>query len=209
MQPTNLTPIDDVKSRLKDTKELLWMAKEALVVVQHLNSKEPYEDMVIKRSNEFLLWSQIVNFRLAVIELHKLVSLSSGDKHSLNKLFNIIKMNPNSFSNIQPSDIAKWQSQLDAESSTVSKIATLRDKVYAHTDLKPSSHVVFLDLPDIDRLINVLADVINDLSNKLGEGVFSMIKLGLENINGIDLIVDALQIRNRAYDEAEKEIDKM
>lgn len=198
----SIDSIADLKARIKDSCDLLWTAKEALNIVSYLTAPSQGKEEFFKRTNYFLRWSQIVNWRMAVIEVHKIVSKKDNDAHSLKKIFNIIRANIKKLS-ITEHDVLGWEAKLSAEANVIGEIEKQRDKVYAHTDLNAKNITSTLAITDIENLIQIILDIFNGILSKMGEPVYSMAILG-HPTDGAKMVIDALVVRDNCYEQLEK-----
>ena len=122
------------------------------------------ENDYIAHSIDFIFFRHIL-LRIAIIELSKLYTTSGNDKFRLSKLISILE-ETNSYLkyDIPLKSITDWKKEIQNNKKDIELFITLRNKVYAHTDLDWNEYsTVKFDFQKIERLIKIAESIISEI----------------------------------------------
>lgn len=151
---------------LKDHIWLIWETLERSHInfesTKYLNSPHTEDEFNFVRGS--LYFKNIAGslWRICVIDLHKVISISRNDSFSLKKLINKLKDGHYHGHNIPMSAIIQWELAIEENDVTIKKLLTLRNKLFAHTDVEfvDERDVTFSEVSEIYAMIEtIISDV--------------------------------------------------
>lgn len=133
---------DEIKQEIWGIWEILILARECFEYSNYLYNPDTKEE------KEYLTYSEDFDFirhilwRMTIIELSKLFSGSrKRDRFEIKTFIAKLKKSGQfSEAGISEATINKWETELLDSNKTVKNILTLRDKIYAHSDLKKDDY---------------------------------------------------------------------
>lgn len=154
---------DEIKQEIWGIWEILILARECFEYSNYLYNPDTKEE------SEYLSFSQDFDFirhilwRMTIIEISKLFAKrdSFNLKHFIAKLK---KAGHFSKAGINEATINKWETELFNNETTVTNILTLRNKIYAHSDLKKDDYnTIQITFQEIAKLILIAENVIKEI----------------------------------------------
>ena len=187
-----LAPIlmdEQLKKDIWSIWKILINCQENLAFSRYFyNSATEDERSYINSSREFR-FIRLSLWKLGIIEIHKILSLSKNDAYSLWRLMINIESEKYFNHGISSELILGWKIKLKSVKETVKKISLLRNQMYAHTDPDAETIEAEITFEEIDVVLKVIESVIKDvylhafdstIGNKtiiFQKGRFDMIKI--------------------------------
>lgn len=156
----------EIKQEIWGIWEILILARECFEYSNYLYNPDTKEE------SEYLSFSQDFDFirhilwRMTIIELSKLFSSSAKrDRFNLKHFISKLKKAGHfSKAEINEVTINKWETELSKNEKTVKNILTLRDKIYAHSDLKKDDfNTIQITFQEIEKLILIAENVVKEI----------------------------------------------
>lgn len=154
--------IKKIKDHTKNIDDIMQMSLVSFQVVEYFfECADPLERSIIC-DNNFFIYTIQVNWRICVIELHKLFVVSNN-KFSIPKFIDMFKKKGEYYSPsiINENTIVFWEEHLQRVQSSLSKLKVLRDKIYAHTDKEWQNVQNELAFSEVKILLVIAQDVVN------------------------------------------------
>ncbi|WP_118194687.1 AbiU2 domain-containing protein [Albibacterium indicum] len=123
--------------------ETLERSRYNFECTKYLNNPETEEEFNCIKGSIYLRNIAGSLWRICIIDFHKIVSGSPNDDLCISKLINKIKNNNYRGHNISPAMVCLWQDSLEKNKKAIGLIRTLRNKLFAHTDIG------FVETPDV------------------------------------------------------------
>ena len=153
---------NEIKQEIWGIWEILILARECFEYSNYLYHPDTKEE------SEYLSFSQDFDFirhilwRMTIIEFSKLFQPDRFNlKHFIHKLK---KAGHFSKAGINDETINKWEAELLNNEKTIANIITLRNKIYAHSDLKKDDYnTIQITFQEIAKLIVIVENVIREI----------------------------------------------
>jgi len=154
---------DGIKNELDEIWYTLMHAKRSFYYADYLFNPPTSKEQDYLRSHGLeMLFFRDVLWRSAIIGLANF--FAKGEKRSIVKLLNKLD-NGGEFRKVVPnSKVNAWRLKLTQYDSVINKIKTLRDEMYAHSDItyRESLKINIFD-KDVEMLISLVQDFISDI----------------------------------------------
>lgn len=157
---------EKLKKNIRSIWEILTISKECFEYAFYFHKPETDDESeYLNKSRDFKFIRHIL-WRMTIIELSKLFRNSkNSDRHNLNHFINQLKRNQY-FGDIGVLEekIQNWEKVLQDNQKLITNILTLRDNVYAHTDLKKVDFkLINISFQEIEILINLSEEIIKEI----------------------------------------------
>lgn len=163
----DINPIRDIN---EDRDMMLNIMKIAFTSTSIFETLNKQKIRYVIEFSEFLDYTRKIHWRIAVLELSKLFSPSAGDKHNLNLFFENCDTEYKNQILVPVPTLQLWRDRLKGLDDIIGKVKTIRDKVYAHTDLNSEAITEGLTEKDLFLLIDYAHFILNEVSTILGTG---------------------------------------
>ena len=157
---------DEIEQEIWGIWEILILARECFEYSNYLYNP------ITKEESEYLSSSQDFDFirhiiwRMTIIEISKLFSSSAKrDRFNLRHFIDKLKKAGHfSKAGVNETTINQWETELLNNKKTITNILTLRDKIYAHSDLKRDDYnTIQITFQEIAKLIIIVENVIKEI----------------------------------------------
>lgn len=153
---------NELKQEIWGIWEILILARECFEYSNYLynpDTKEESEYLSISQDFDFI---RHILWRMTIIEFSKLFQRDRFNlKHFIDKLK---KAGQFSKAGINDVTINKWEAELAYNEKTITNIITLRNKIYAHSDLKKDDYnAIQITFQEIAKLIVIVENVIKEI----------------------------------------------
>ena len=161
---------EDLHEEISEIWNILIFIKENYAYSRYLHKPRTQEELeYINGSSDFQYFRHIL-WRMCIIDLSKLFSNKPNERFDLKHLLNKLKYSGHyRMLQFDTKFIDKWEGEIELRGHTIKKILKLRDKVYAHSDGKMIADTVVLNFEEIEPLINLVEDIIRQISSKVFE----------------------------------------
>jgi len=175
--------------------EILILARECFAYSNYLYNpatKEESEYLSVSQDFDFI---RHILWRITIIEMSKIFSSSKNrDRFNLRHFLTKLK-HGGQFSQvgIKDSSVTKWETELLDNELTINNILTLRDKIYAHSDLrKDDFRNIEISFQDIEKLICIAESIVKEIYFTVfdADTEMSTIVFDKQNFNIIRILAD-------------------
>lgn len=184
----------DLKDELWEIQKIFLMADESYKIVKRLAK--------IKRSY-FFQFIMVVSWRVATLEMMKLFSNSRNDKYNLNGFIDKLKTLGLPISSEM---FVEWEQKILLEKDAIDNLKTLRDKVYAHTDIGSGDIANTTSLGKTEHLLSIAFEIIRDIRSEVFEESLLRDVHSDNPTDDLEKILDILKQNNQKWDELEKSL---
>ena len=183
-----------LEKEIGELNNILFLATESFKIVEYLAKDESDHDKAYtKNMNGFLRYSMIINWRITVIELSKLLSGKDNDHYHLRKFINKLKCE-GIFKNAEiPKEvISAWESKLSREVDAIKNLVDQRDKLYAHTDRTAATAIKnAVTVSKAKELIRFAQSIIKEIYSTVFKSGFSFDAFN-SPVNNLVWVIDTL-----------------
>jgi hypothetical protein len=182
-----------LEKEIRELNNILFLATESFKIVEYLAKDESDDDKAYtKNMNAFLRYSMIINWRITVIELSKLLSGKDNDHYHLRKFINKLKPDGIFKSAEIPKEITSaWESKLSEEVYAIKNLVDQRDKLYAHTDRTAAAIKNAVTVSKAKELITFAQSIIKEIYSTIFKSGFSFDAFN-SPVNNLEWIIDSL-----------------
>lgn len=156
---------EQLKEDIWSIWKILLDCQENLAFSKYFYKPDTPEEQDYINSSHELKYIRYSLWKLAVIEIHKILSHSKNDEFSL---WNLMKnLNSDKYLNHKISEevLLSWKNRLSAGENTLEKIKFLRNKVYAHTDSRILAKETDITFEEFEKVMAIIESVIRDVHN--------------------------------------------
>ncbi|MEP2240417.1 MAG: hypothetical protein ABJI22_18770 [Maribacter sp.] len=149
-----------VKDFLNDSFLIYKKALEHYEINKYFSNPPTQEERSYLQNNSFFRFIKVAMFKLAVLEICKLIGRGRNDHYSLYKTH--IKFQKENISKFNSDEqLILLISDLETKEDAVQKLLTLRNKFYAHTDTDRVDPNLFY--VEMDEIFNLVFLILNQM----------------------------------------------
>ncbi|MFT3932806.1 MAG: hypothetical protein QM726_04245 [Chitinophagaceae bacterium] len=185
--------------------QLIMTGNESFKIVACLSKQESDADRnYVKTANQFFYHTMIMNWRITVLELSKLLSKRKSDEYRLPAFINQLKPGGKYESAlISPTKINDWETAIETEADHIKNLLEQRDKLYAHTDRDAAAFSNKVSIEKARALFEILTTVIKEIYIEVFESSFMVDPIG-SPVESLDKVIDTLTNDKKDRDAALK-----